>query len=235
MPSFASRLYPCVSFRGSAWRANREFVGQIKYGACYSLWNPSKNLSFGENFRTAARSLFMCQRRLESPFSKLPDDCIYFILNMMRWDWVNDTTAAMRREQKNLRRLRRQQSMEEADAIVAEMENESRVGGEAAATASDQDNEDEVLGVDESDAANDAMDEDMSDDSEDVDSSDEESAGSTEYAWGDHITAQSAFHYSDGSDSNSSDSEEDAEETESSRRSLMMRARRNIHQFLRAR
>ena len=147
----------------------------------------------------------------------------------MRWDWVNDTTAAMRREQKNLRRLRRQQLMEEADAIVAEMENESRVVGEAAAAAYDQENDDEVLGVDESNMANDAMDEDMSDDSEDADSSDEE-----EYAWGDHITAQSAFNYNDDSDNDSSDSEEDDEEMESRRRAAMMRARRSILQYLRS-
>jgi hypothetical protein len=226
-----------VCFRGSAWRDNREFVGQIKYGACYSLWNPSKNLSFGENFRTAARSLFMCQRRLESPFSKLPDDCIYFILNMMRWDWVNDTTVAMRREQKQLRRVRRQQMMEEADAIVAEMENESRVAEVDAAVAYDRENDDEVLGVDENDVANDEMDLDVSDDSEDADSSDDDT-DPNEYNWGDHITARNAFNYNDASDSDSdsSDSEEDDdEELESRRQGAMIRARRNIRQlFLRS-
>jgi hypothetical protein len=180
----------------------------------------------------------MCQRRLESPFSKLPDDCIYFILNMMRWDWVDDTTVAMRREQKQLRRVRRQQMMEEADAIVAEMENESRVAEEDAAVAYDRENDDEVLGVDENDVANDEMDVDVSDDSEDADSSDDDT-DPNEYNWGDHITARNAFNYNDASDSDSdsSDSEEDDDdELESRRQGAMIRARRNIRQlFLRSR
>ena len=213
--------------RGSAWRDNREFVGQIKYGACYSLWNPSKNLAFGENFRGAARTLFMCQRRLESPFAKLPDDCIYYVLNMMRWDWVNDSTVTMKREQKNMRRLRRQQLMEEADAILAEMgnENDNESSMEEDASSNEHENDDEVLGVD------DAMEEDISDDSEDADSSDESTA-SNEYAWGDHVGSRSAFNYNDNSDNDSSDSEE--EEAETRRRGAMMRARRSILQFLRS-
>lgn len=218
--------------RGSAWRDNREFVGQIKYGACYSLWNPSKNLAFGENFRGAARTLFMCQRRLESPFAKLPDDCIYYVLNMMRWDWVNDSTVTMKREQKNMRRLRRQQLMEEADAILAEMENENdnESSMEEDASSNEHENDDEVLGVDEA-MADDAMEEDISDDSEDADSSDESTA-SNEYAWGDHVGSRSAFNYNDNSDNDSSDSEE--EEAETRRRGAMMRARRSILQFLRS-
>lgn len=140
-----------------------------------------------------------------------------------------------------MRRVRRQQMMEEADAIVAEMENDSRVEGEDAATAFDQDINDVVLGVDENDEANDFMDEDTSDGSEEADTSDEESTGSTEYRWGDHVTARSVFTYTDESDNDSDDTEEDdeeeieTEETETVRRGRMMRAnRRGILQLFRS-
>lgn len=185
---------------GSAWRDNREFVGQIKYGACYRLWNPSENLSFGGNFRQAATTLFMCQRRAESPFSTLPDDCLYYILNMMRWDWVNDTSSGMRAEQKQRRRLRRRQQIAEADAMLDEAQMEDAPVQPLAqavplARANDVALDDvlnavldsAVLGVDEEaedeqdveenhdDENNDDMEEDSSDDSEDADSSDDDS------------------------------------------------------------
>jgi len=76
---------------GSPWRENREFVGQLSYGVVYKLWNPDEYLKFGGKFKTAARILFGCQRRLESPLSRLPDDVIFYILNLCRWDWYGDT------------------------------------------------------------------------------------------------------------------------------------------------
>ena len=70
---------------GNAWRDRREFVGKINYGITYKLWNPQVQPKFGSNFQTGSRALFLCQRRWESPFSMLPDECIYYILNMCRW------------------------------------------------------------------------------------------------------------------------------------------------------
>lgn len=213
-------------------------MGQLKYGAVYKLWNPSSHLSFGESFRSAARVLFMCQRRKESPFSKLPDDCLFFILNMMRWDWVNDTSSEMRREQKQLRRLRRQQSIEEADAIMAEQNGETNAQEEAVDDDNDAENEE-----DDSDAENeddeDFMHEDSSDDSEDADSSDDDSEESNEssdqeYAWGDHVGSRNAFQYDDASSDSDASSDHDREREERSRRIAIMRARRNILSYLRS-
>ena len=129
--------------------------------------------------------------------------------------------------------------MEEADAIVAEMENESRAAEEDAAVAYDRENDDEVLGVDENDVANDEMDVDVSDDSEDADSSDDDT-DPNEYNWGDHVTARTAFNYSDDNDSDSDsnvseEEEEDDEETESMQRGVMLRARRSLRRMLRSR
>jgi hypothetical protein len=90
---------------GNAWRDNREFVGKISYGVVYKLWNPSENLSFGGHFRDTAKMLFLCQRRWESCFSMLSDDCIFYILNMCRWDWMADDFKGLRAHKKKMRSL----------------------------------------------------------------------------------------------------------------------------------
>ena len=85
---------------GNAWRDNREFVGKVNYGVVYRLWNPNLHYNFGSKFQNAVRTLLLCQRRDESPFSRLPDDCIFYILNMCRWDWVKDQPKAIHQEQR---------------------------------------------------------------------------------------------------------------------------------------
>jgi len=47
----------------------------------------------------------MCQRRWESPLSRLSDDCVFYILNMCRWDWMNDNFEGVRGHKKRLRTL----------------------------------------------------------------------------------------------------------------------------------
>jgi|EP01082_Thalassiosira_pseudonana_P004557 hypothetical protein len=177
---------------GSAWRDNREFVGQIKYGAVYRLWNPSENMSFGDNFRGAARCLLMCQRRVDSPFSKLPDECVYYILNMCRWDWVNDTSDGLRRRQKSMRRLAQQ-----AEDNVLD-DDEGNFAGEA---QMDSDNDEEL----DEEEEHEYMDEDSSDESEDSDDSD--AASDDGYAWGDHVTAHDNLAYNDAESESSEDEE----------------------------
>ena len=80
---------------GDAWRRNRKFVGKIEYGVVYRLWNPYEHLYFGNRFQAITLTIFACQRRKESPISKLPDDCIFYILNMCRWDWAGDNRNGM--------------------------------------------------------------------------------------------------------------------------------------------
>lgn len=234
---------------GSAWRDNREFVGQIKYGACYRLWNPSENLSFGGNFRSAVRVLFLCQRRQESPFSWLPDDCLYYILHMMRWDWLDDTSMDMRREQKNWRKLRRRRMIAEVDALSDQgMEEAESDDAERAQNAPMNVEEDDAeLGVNNEEAdeeeeshyiedgSQDGSDETDSNGS-DVSNADSSDDASDEYAWGDHVSSRNAFMYNDAE---SSDSDGTAIENEAGgmltrRRIAIMRARRSILQLLRS-
>ena len=202
---FCSRTLPCIcspfgiNNRGSAWRDNREFVGQINYGAVYKLWNPSANMSFGENFRSTARCLLMCQRRKESPFATLPDECVYYILNMCRWDWVNDTSSEMRRMQRQTKRLERQRMEQEADQFL----------DNAVARDPGADNGNNLSEV-EADHDSDYMDESSVDSNGDFSESDDESAVSDEYAWGDHVHARDSqtFHLPESDDSDSDDPDE---------------------------
>lgn len=85
---------------GAAWRNNREFVGRLSYGVVYKLWNPNSHYDFGGAFQSLAIVLFACQRHWSSPFSALPDDCIFYILNMCRWDWVKDNFQSVRKAAK---------------------------------------------------------------------------------------------------------------------------------------
>jgi hypothetical protein len=180
----------------------------------------------------------MCQRRVESPFSKLPDDAIYYILNMMRWDWVNDTSAGMVRDQKVARRnLRRQ--------MIADMEAAEATRMVEAAPAPDPE-DDAVLGVDE-DRDEDAYvdeeegvnedDDDMDEDSvaDDADTGSLDSAASDEYAWGDHVSSRNAFVYNDDeSVSDESDEGDGAAGGPQVQHGMQQRARRSILSFLRA-
>jgi hypothetical protein len=91
---------------GNPWRDDREFVGRLDYGAVYKLWNPTSTVkAFGSNFGQMVVSLLSCQRRWESPVSLLPDDVIFYILNMCRWDWANDTAATMKEVKKKRRAM----------------------------------------------------------------------------------------------------------------------------------
>ena len=156
---------------GNPWRDQREFVGRIEFGAVYKLWNPATKDLFGKNFQAIVRTLFLCQRKWESPLSKLPDDCIFYILNMCRWDWAGDGGVDMK-ELRRKRRLRLEQQKQEAEraqelARVQELqdtesdgEEEEQGGGEedAAATSccnrlrsvnsDDNDNDDDAVVTD---------------------------------------------------------------------------------------
>mmetsp|Transcript_20845 Transcript_20845/g.31418 ORF Transcript_20845/g.31418 Transcript_20845/m.31418 type:complete len:400 (+) Transcript_20845:296-1495(+) len=106
---------------GNAWRDQREFVGRIEYGAVYKLWNPSLALNFGSKFQSLVRTMHLCQRRWESPLSKLPDDCIFYILNMCRWDWASDTPEGMKELKKKRKQMlaAAEERRREQDRIMA--------------------------------------------------------------------------------------------------------------------
>lgn len=118
---------------GNPWRENREFVGRLAYGTVYKLWNPEVQPKFGNNFQDGARTLFLCQRRWESPMSKLPDEAIFYILNMCRWDWFNDDEKIMKARRK--REKERKQRLSEQQMEQEEEEEETKPAAAAAAAA----------------------------------------------------------------------------------------------------
>jgi hypothetical protein len=172
----------------------------------------------------------MCQRRPESPFSLLSDDCIYYILNMMRWDWIDDTSADMLREQKNARRTRRRQVIADMEAALVGRDGRVAEGDDAVLGVDDDDDDEE----DEDD--DDDMDEDGTHGS-DADTGSLDSAVSDEYAWGDHVSSRNAFVYNDDESlSEESDEGDGVGAVAEVRRGQqgMLRARRSILSFLRA-
>lgn len=108
---------------GNAWRDRREFVGRLAYGTVYKLWNPEVSPKFGSCFHDATKTLLLCQRRWESPMSVLPDEAIYYILNMCRWDWFDDGTKTMKdrrkREQTRNKLLLTQQQHDQVNAVAS--------------------------------------------------------------------------------------------------------------------
>lgn len=102
---------------------------------------------------------------------------------------------------------------------------------------------DAVLGVDDEEVDEEEGSHYIEDDSlggsDEVDSSDSDTSNddaSEEYAWGDHVSSRSTFIYNDAesSDSDGNALEDEAGGMPTRRRSAIMRARRNILQFLRS-
>lgn len=109
---------------GDAWRRDRKFVGRLDYGVVYKLWNPKQHVAFGDKFQKLVVTLFACQRNFASPLSRLPDDCIYYILNMCKWDWVGDDTKGMQNILKARKaRLKQNNNTTTEDSAMSEAEN----------------------------------------------------------------------------------------------------------------
>jgi len=70
----------------------------------YKLWNPSIFPQFsGPAFHDMIRTMMKCQKRWpQSPVSKLPDDCLFYIFNMCHWNWAGDNLDQIRRYKKSM-------------------------------------------------------------------------------------------------------------------------------------
>jgi len=73
---------------GNAWRQNREFVGRLQYRVKWKLWKPTTHDSFPAPFKRMVWTMMMCQRRRDSPLSKLPQTVLFYIVNFCSWDWA---------------------------------------------------------------------------------------------------------------------------------------------------
>lgn len=213
---------------GNAWRDRREFVGRLEYGAVYKLWNPETQPKFGGNFQVSARVLFMCQRRWESQWSLLPDECIFYILNMCRWDWFDDNSDTMRQRRKREKALAQQKSekqqTEALGAAAMEDTNPSACSGCCSSNRIEEDNK-----MDEDSDDEDFIEEEGEEElEEDARSASDDSDGE----WSDdedqyHRASIQSFTYRDmDSDDEVQESED---ETEADRRDLIRRNYARIH------
>ena len=89
-PGFAhlsNRPFGKRGFWGRPWRSHREFVGRMSYGVRWKMWQPAAHLAFPLGFRTAVLTMIMASRRPESLMYLLQDEIVFFIMNKCSWDW----------------------------------------------------------------------------------------------------------------------------------------------------
>jgi hypothetical protein len=118
---------------GNAWRDHREFVGQLEYGAVYKLWQPDLNVMYGDRFRRVAMRLLACQRRPDNPMPVLPDECVFFVLNMCRWDWFDDTSDHLKIRRRLVRRRTRVQELQRQEEERSRRQRRATAAAAAAA------------------------------------------------------------------------------------------------------
>jgi hypothetical protein len=192
---------------GNAWRDRREFVGRIQYGVVYKLWSPERHAMFGTQFHAATELLLLAQRRDESPMAMLPDECIYYILNMCRWDWFEDNCRDLRRRGRIRRRLLEASSSQQAAQPPAAQDNDAMV---IADNEDAEENEDGANGDDSDDE--DFVDGDADDDDEDEDDDDDDDDNSN--TWEHHNGYQAGtthfeFHNAPSDDESSMEEDDD--------------------------
>jgi hypothetical protein len=238
---------------GNAWRDRREFVGRLEYGTVYKLWNPQVQPKFGSNFQDCSRTLSLCQRRWESPFSSLPDECIYYILNMCRWDWFDDDSDTMKdRRQREKARLRAEKAaaVQAEKAAAVQAEKAAAMQAEKAAAVQIQSDEAAVAvavaagdqkhaacnrGSMETDDEEDGDQEMDSNDSSDEEYHELEEDDGSEVAWSDdedqyHNASIQSFAYQNiDSDDDEEEGDEEVERNERSRSQWVRRQFARIH------
>jgi len=221
---------------GSAWRDNREFVGKISYGVVYRLWNPNEHKNFaGNKFQNVVRTMFACQRRRDSPLSRLPDDVIFYIMNMCRWDCFGDGYGDFSEYKKKCRKVAilldgtRGEAVTRADAARA-ASGSITCGGD---TCSDGQCKQNTAG--RSDGVNEMEDDGGSDgDGEgegDDDDDDDDSDMDTTYDHGDH-TSSNTFYFTNADDCTSSDEDNAPAERRAREEGQRRMWTRHNHRFL---
>ena len=175
----------------------------INYGIVYDLWNPSEHLRFGDGFRDLATTLFACQRRFESPFCRLPDECIFYILNMCHWQWAGDSFDQVLDHKKKIRSKKMLIDAQAAKATEAESDTALTAASMKTDTANDdiQDQSNDVEeGTDSNDEMHDSIeiievDEDDNEDDDEDDDDYDEDFGDSEDEEEDDFDYESSFRF----------------------------------------
>ena len=77
-------------WRGDAWRPHRAFVGRLEFGVRWLCWNPAADVHarFPRAFRAMARTLALCWNRRDGHLGRLPQSCLFYVLNLCAWHWA---------------------------------------------------------------------------------------------------------------------------------------------------
>ena len=176
----------------------------------------------------------MCQRRWESTFSMLSDDCIFYILNMCRWDWMEDTFEDLRAHKRKIKTIEAQRVLDATSANNEDNQDEEMVEDERNSIGEDAEMEDD--GEDQQEAGIEVnVEEDAesssSYDPDYADSDDSEEGTDSDDGYGDH-RGSSIFQYFYYDDTRSAEEEREAEahnQREEHRRTLWLRAHFGHH------
>ena len=77
---------------GIAWRPRRAFVGRVRYGVKRLLWRPDVHFRFPNSFKTAVKTMLLCQMRSkDSPearmLARIPTHVLFKIMQYCTHAW----------------------------------------------------------------------------------------------------------------------------------------------------
>lgn len=109
------RLYPGLAHISSipfdpvgpwrhAYRDRREFVGRFTYGVKQLLWHPNHHFKFSPTFRNSVMTMVTAQYRKGNLLRKLPHMVLFYILNMLPWDWFGEELGPVDRNNKPIKK-----------------------------------------------------------------------------------------------------------------------------------
>lgn len=83
------RPFDSRGFWGWAWRPRREFVGRLSYGVKFLMWKPTSKITskFPPQYKRCVLTMLASLRRPECPLNVLPNEVMFYIINMCSWNW----------------------------------------------------------------------------------------------------------------------------------------------------
>eukprot|EP01006_Ploeotia_vitrea_P044469 TRINITY_DN66833_c4_g1_i2.p1 TRINITY_DN66833_c4_g1~~TRINITY_DN66833_c4_g1_i2.p1 ORF type:complete len:290 (-),score=15.96 TRINITY_DN66833_c4_g1_i2:1135-2004(-) len=92
MAHLSNKPFGRTGYWGFGWRSNRQFVGRLTYGIKWFLWRPEPTVfyRFPRQFQDMSVLLCWVKKQEGSTIEELPWDCLFFMLNFCRYNWLGD-------------------------------------------------------------------------------------------------------------------------------------------------
>eukprot|EP00617_Octactis_speculum_P003935 CAMPEP_0185781428 /NCGR_PEP_ID=MMETSP1174-20130828/102392_1 /TAXON_ID=35687 /ORGANISM="Dictyocha speculum, Strain CCMP1381" /LENGTH=433 /DNA_ID=CAMNT_0028471407 /DNA_START=52 /DNA_END=1350 /DNA_ORIENTATION=- len=147
-----------------AWRERRQFVGRVSYGAKFQLWQPECHAAFPPVFKDLVNLFLMTKPQDACPISWMSNDILFYILNMLRHDWIEPSPAraAILAAEKTEKQARKRANRNARRRLGAAYHSgaSSMASASAAAEQNDDDEEEDRAPSDDDDDDDDSGDED---------------------------------------------------------------------------